>query len=287
MKKKGKVASTKISGTEYENDDKGDPVWLSASTRESSQNDVIADLIGDKITALDAVINNNQVNLDDDALFRQMVLSESRFAKYQGISHVTNYYQDFNDVLMNLLKAETNYKKAAATLDGTPDGTIGSDEAMRHLTNEQQGIRQNNIKKYADELQLARDKKNAFLSGDTSLDYARKLNFLMDPMLHDQFLGIDEEQIWKEKFGDKGQDEISVEELGEFLQLLQTKRNEQFKTLGTAAFERFKALEKVIAPNLGILSENADKFKQWQDSFLKELESGSLNPANIEKWDED
>jgi hypothetical protein len=106
MKKRGKVGSTKISGTEYERDDKDNTVWLSASSRETSQNDVIADLIDDKITALDAVINNNQVNLDDDALFRQMVLSENRFARYQDISKVTNYYQDFNDVLMNLIKAE-------------------------------------------------------------------------------------------------------------------------------------------------------------------------------------
>jgi hypothetical protein len=53
------------------------------------------------------------------------------------------------------------------------------------MTDEQKAIRQANIEKYANELQAARDKKNEFLSGDNSLDYSRKLNFLMDPMLHD------------------------------------------------------------------------------------------------------
>ena len=287
MKKHGKVGSTKISGIEYESDDKGNNVWLSASSRETSQNDVIADLIGDKITALDAVINNNQVNLDDDALFRQMVLSENRFAKYQDISKITNYYQDFNDVLMNLIKAEAQYKKAAVSLDGTPDGEIGTDEQLRHMTDEQKAIRQANIEKYVNELQTARDKKNEFLSGDNSLDYSRKLNFLMDPMLHDQFIAIDEAQLWQEKFGDKTKDDISIEDMVEFLTELQKKRKEQLKSQGTDAFDRFKKLEKVLIPHLQILAENTDKFKQWQDSFLKELESGSLNPANIEKWDKD
>jgi hypothetical protein len=71
------------------------------------------------------------------------------------------------------------------------------------MTDEQKAIRQANIEKYANDLQAARDKKNEFLSGDTSLDYSRKLNFLMDPMLHDQFIAIDEAQLWQEKFGDK------------------------------------------------------------------------------------
>jgi len=49
----------------------------------------------------------------------------------------------------------------------------------------------------------------------------------------------------------------------EFLTELQKKRKEQLKAQGTVAFDRFKKLEKVITPNLAILAENADKFKQW------------------------
>jgi hypothetical protein len=37
-----------------------------------------------------------------------------------------------------------------------------------------------------------------FLSGDTSLEYTRKLNFLLDPYMNSVFLGLDFEQWVKE-----------------------------------------------------------------------------------------
>jgi len=58
------------------------------------------------------------VNLDDDALFRQMVLSEQRYYRYQDISKLTNYYQDFADIVRQLANAEVEYRDAANRVNG-------------------------------------------------------------------------------------------------------------------------------------------------------------------------
>ena len=98
LRKKGKLGSTKLSASDYEITSKGKRVWLTTNNEEDSQNQKIADLINDKITAIDTVINNNQVGLTDDQLFNTMVLGEQRYQMYKDIAPITNYYEDFNEV---------------------------------------------------------------------------------------------------------------------------------------------------------------------------------------------
>jgi|GEM_PF-5942547 len=42
---------------------------------------------------------------------------------YKDVAPLTNYYEDFNEVLSNLIKAELDYKTASQTLDGSTELT--------------------------------------------------------------------------------------------------------------------------------------------------------------------
>ena len=285
MKSKGKLGDTKLSASEYELDKDGKPIWLTTKDKKQSQNEAIANMINDKITAIEAVLKNNQVGLSDDKLFEQMVLSEARFARYQGISSITNYYQDFNNIVNDLIAAELDLKKASNTIDGTVDGDLMTDSSLSQLTPEQQQKRQENIANLEQKVETFREKKNMFLSGDTSLDYARKLNFAMDPILHSEFLTIDREQLWKKTFKDKKPEEITEKDKIEFeTKILPEAKTKLLKDQISIAWNRYKDLEKVITPMLASLAENSEQYKEWTKQFEsvdKEKLNGNLLRDNL------
>ena len=271
LRKKGKLGSTKLSASNYETTSKGKIVWLTTNNEKDSWNQKIADLINDKITAIDTVINNNQVGLTDDQLFNTMVLGEQRYQMYKDIAPITNYYEDFNEVLSNLIKAELDYRTASQTLDGSTELTDSNkitDQKLRALTPEQQQNRNNALAVLQQKVEKARQAKDEFLSGDTSLDYTRKLNFALDPNLHSPFMDIDAEALWKEQFGNKSIDEISDEDkLHFYTVVLPEKQKFQTKEAITKSWDRFKQIEKVINPELHNLTDNAPQFKQWHQKF--------------------
>lgn len=288
LKSKGKLGSRKLSASKVESTTDGQRVWLTTNDEEDSQNNRIADLINQKINSLDAVINNNQIGLTDDQLFKNMVMGEQRYLMYQDVAPITNYYEDFNQVISDLIKAELDFKTASKTLNGTintSDSNMANDERLRHLTPEQQNTRNQNLQLLQQKIDKARQAKDEFLSGDTSLDYTRKLNFALDPNLHAPFMDIDEEQLWKDKFGNKTMDEISDEDKLEFLTVtLPNARKFQTKEKLTQSWDRFKQLEKVINPELHTLTDNADQYKQWYDKFqniVKQLDSKDLIESYI------
>lgn len=283
LRKKGKLGSTKLSASDYEITSKGKMVWLTTNNEKDSQNQKIADLINDKITAIDTVINNNQVGLTDDQLFNTMVLGEQRYQMYKDIAPITNYYEDFNEVLSNLIKAELDYRTASQTLDGSTELTYSNkitDQKLRALTPEQQQNRNNALAVLQQKVEKARQAKDEFLSGDTSLDYTRKLNFALDPNLHSPFMDIDAEALWKEQFGNKSMDEISDEDkLHFYTVVLPEKQKFQTKEAITKSWDRFKQIEKVINPELHNLTDNAFQFKQWHQKFqqiVSQLDSKNL-----------
>lgn len=283
LRKKGKLGSTKLSASNYETTSKGENVWLTTNNEKDSQNQKIADLINDKITAIDTVINNNQVGLNDDQLFNTMVLGEQRYQMYKDIAPITNYYEDFNEVLSNLIKAELDYRTASKTLDGSTELTDSNkitDQKLRSLTPEQQQNRNNALAVLQQKVEKARQAKDEFLSGDTSLDYTRKLNFALDPNLHSPFMDIDAEALWKEQFGNKSIDEISDEDkLHFYTVVLPEKQKFQTKEAITKSWDRFKQIEKVINPELHNLTDNAPQFKQWHQKFqqiVSQLDSKDL-----------
>lgn len=283
LRKKGKLGSTKLSASDYETTSTGENVWLTTNNEKDSQNQKIADLINDKITAIDTVINNNQVGLKDDQLFNNMVLGEQRYQMYKDVAPLTNYYEDFNEVLSNLIKAELDYRTASQTLDGSTELTDSNritDQKLRALTPEQQQNRNNALAVLQQKVEKARQAKDEFLSGDTSLDYTRKLNFALDPNLHSPFMDIDAEALWKEQFGNKSLDEISDEDkLHFYTVVLPEKQKFQDKESITKSWNRFKAIEKVINPELHNLTDNAQQFKQWHQKFqqiVSQLDSKDL-----------
>jgi hypothetical protein len=74
-----------------------------------------------------------------------------------------------------------DYKAAIKTVEGIPNKTPLDD---RKLTPEQEAARQLELQNLQIRIDEARKKKDEFLAGDTSLEYTRKLNFIMDPTLH-------------------------------------------------------------------------------------------------------
>lgn len=274
LRKNGKLGSTNLSGTKYSEtvDDKGNitgRVWLTAENASDSQNEIIAKHLNNKITTLEAVINNNELNLSDDQLFQNMVLQEARYQAYQENAAITGYYDQFNDVFTEISDAQLDYNKASKTVDGTVNGEIiPNDNYLHGLTPEQQATRTENLEKLKQKLEAAREKKNQFLSGDVSIDYIRKLNFAMDKALHSQFMDIDSEQLWNQMFPGKKKKDASAEELLQYNEKLDAQQSFTTKEQLTQSWNRFKSIEDTLKPtlhNLGTESKDYLKyFEQWQ-----------------------
>ena len=274
LRKNGKLGSTNLSGTKYSEtiDDKGNitgRVWLTAENASDSQNEIIAKHLNNKITTLEAVINNNELNLSDDQLFQNMVLQEARYQAYQENAAITGYYDQFNDVFTEISDAQLDYNKASKTVDGTVNGEIiPNDNYLHGLTPEQQATRTENLEKLKQKLEAAREKKNQFLSGDVSIDYIRKLNFAMDKALHSQFMDIDAEQLWNQMFPGKKKKDASAEELLQYNEKLDAQQSFTTKEQLTQSWNRFKSIEDTLKPtlhNLGTESKDYLKyFEQWQ-----------------------
>lgn len=276
LKKSGKLASTTLSASKYEEDSNGDKVWLTTSDKNESQNDAVGNAMLEKVNALEAVINNNRVGLSDAQLFENMVLTEKRYKRYEKVAGLTNYYQDFANIVNNLIAAELDYKKASDTVEGTVNGTPRTDAK---LTPEQEAARQQQLANLQARVEEARKKKDEFLSGDTSLDYTRKLNFVLDPRLHSQYLSIDQNQFFKEKYGDRAPEELSLEELYKFNTEWQKKVEETLKLDIDKAWNKFKEVEALIIPELQELSINTPEYKK----FSKESESLFQGALDIDK----
>ena len=283
LKKSGKLGSTKLSASKYEQTEKGDRVWLTTEKKEESQNDAIANAILEKINALETVINNNRIGLSDEQLFENMVLSEKRYKRYEKIAGLTNYYQTFSNIINNLIAAELDYKKASETIEGTVNGTLRTDIK---LTPEQEVARQQQLSILQNRVEELRKKKDEFLSGDTSLEYTRKLNFIMDPMLHSQFLSIDKKQFFIEKYGTRSEEELSSEEMIKFELDWQEKVQDTLKQNIDTSWEAYKKIEEELTPELEILAENAETYKQFSldtiELFTKVLDTKKLTESYID-----
>lgn len=292
LRKKGKLGSTNLSGTKYTEvtDDEGNVTgrtWLTAENAKDSQNELIAKHLNNKITAIEAVINNNELGLSDDQLFNNMVLQESRYKAYKDNAAITGYYDQFNDIFSDITKAQADYDTASNSVDGTVNGNpIPNDNYLHGLTPEQQQERTNNLEKLKQKLEDAKAKKDQFLSGEVSIDYIRKLNFAMDKVLHSQFMGIDEEQLWNQMFQGKKRKDASEEELKQYYEELDKRQTFSSKEQLTQSWNRFKNIEEVLKPSLHNLGEESKDylkyFEQWQ-----QLEDKLTNiESNFKTWED-
>ena len=265
FKNEGKLASTKLSASKFGENDKGERVWLTTDNKKESQNDAVANAMLEKVNALEAVINNNRIGLSDEQLFENMVLTEKRFKRYEKIAPLTNYYQDFSKIVDDLIAAELDYKKASQTIEGTVNGNPINDVK---LTPEQEAARQLELQNLQVRVDEARKKKDEFLAGDTSLDYTRKLNFIMDPTLHSQYLSIDKNQYFKEQYGDRRYEELSPEEMIKFELDWSKKVETTLKDEINQSWDSYKKTEALMIPELEQLSLLTPEYKK----FSKETE---------------
>lgn len=289
LRKKGKLGSTNLSGTKYDSvkDDAGNitsRTWLTASNADDTQNELIAKHINNKINAIEAIINNNELGLSDEQLFNNMVLQESRYQAYKEIAPITNYYDEFQSIFSEIADAQTAYNKASNSVDGTENGdSVPTDNYLHGLTPEQQKTREENIQKYEQRLQEARARKDEFLSGKTSIDYIRKLNFAIDPSLYGQFVNVDTEALWKSEFPNKEKKDATPQEIKEFNEAVAAQQRFTKKEQITQAWNRFKAIENTLKPQLHLLSENASEYKDTYTQFqtiINDLNSLKLEGKN-------
>lgn len=285
FKKEGKLASTKLSASKFGENDKGERVWLTTDNKKESQNDAIANAMLEKVNALEAVINNNRIGLSDEQLFENMVLTEKRFKRYEKVAPLTNYYQDFSKIVDDLIASELDYKKASNTIEGTVNGNPLTDAK---LTPEQEAARQLELQNLQVRIDEARKKKDEFLAGDTSLEYTRKLNFIMDPTLHSQFLSIDKNQYFKEQYGDRRYEELSPEEMIKFELDWSKKVETTLKDEINQSWDSYKKVESLMIPELeqlALLTPEYKKFsKETEKLFEGVLSTDKLFESYI-NWD--
>ena len=279
LKKDGKIGSTTLSASKYGKNEKGEKIWLTTDNKADSQNDAMANAMLDKVNALEAIINNNRIGLSDEQLFENMVLTEKRYKRYEKIAPLTNYYQDFSTIVNDLIAAELDLEKASETVEGTVNGTPRTDIK---LTPDQEVKRQQQLLPLQQRVDDLRKKKDQFLAGDTSLEYTRKLNFLIDPILHSQFLSIDQNQFFKEKYGDRRLEELTPEEIIKF-QLDWNKKLEdtlKMKDEVNTAWERYKEIEALMIPELDALGQLTPEYKTFVQN-TETLFAGALDSEKL------
>ncbi len=280
MNKEGKIGDKNLSSTNYELTDDNKVVWKTTNDEATSQSQAIMNLVNDRINSIEEILIGNRANLSDDELFDNMVLTEKRYNKFKNVFQITNYYQDFANVLNKVVNDELSYKHASDTMEGTPNGTkIPNDTTIAHLTEEQKNQRQTNIDNLKQKLDTSRLKLKEFLSGDNSLDYTRKLNFAVDPMLHSPFLEIDMTAYLQTLYPGKTIDQLTPEEAIKFItQQWPNYVQTQLKTKLTEAWNKFKDLESKVNPHLSVLSKNVPEYKKWAKGItgLVEAEKSGL-----------
>ena len=274
----GKAGSTTLSGLDYVKDDKGQVTWLSTDQISRSQNNLIADRVIDKINAIEATIVGNNANLNDDQLFEHMVLSDMRYQQYKNAGKITGYYQEFDRRLKNLIKAEDNLRRANLTIDGTPDGEpIKSDSQERKNPNEE--LKQQRIAELQAKVDEAKKALDDFLSGDVSLEYTRKLNFILDPVLHSPFLDLDYNKFMQEQLGFDitavaNPEDIDPEKLIKAQQEWYKHYKEVMESPAVEkAFAAYLALEKSILPSLFEQEEISKQYEQALNDLTKLFET--------------
>lgn len=260
---KGHAGNTKISGLQYSQDEAGNITWLSTDKSEESQNQQVGNRVLEKINSLEAAIIGSGTKLNQDQLFDKMVLQEARYQGYKNASHVTGYYQEFSKLQNQLLQAKEAYNKAADTADGTLEGRITDSP-----TDAEKQAKVTNLQNFQNAVDNAQKRINDFLSGDTSLDYTRKLNFALDPVLNSAFLGLNRTQWLLNKIDPNK--EFTIKEQME----LNDQWNDHVKDVMLKdldkAFLAYKALEKAVSPQMLAQQDYANQYKGIFNS-LKQL----------------
>lgn len=297
-RKKGKLGSTKLSATKSEKDSQGKDIYLTTDSKSDSQNEYIYNRIKETILQLDALLNANGTKLNEEDLFKQMVLSEAKFLALKDVlkdkSYSTGYQEYFQNILKDITVTEDQLEKNSKTIDGTApvtneDGTsnIMTDEQRRNLTQDQINLREKNLDRLRQKLEQLNLQKDNFLAGKESMHYTRKMLFSMDPSLHGAFISMTFPEWIEANYPGKNIETLSPEEASTLKEAyLEYKRGEQKVNL-TTQFQTFLNVEKEITPALLGIQENQENFKKYQD-LVNKLFNDKNNPFSqkLITWDD-
>lgn len=285
----GKFGSTSLS-INTTKDSEGNDIFLTAENSSDSQNEFIYNRIKETVLQLQNIIDNNDANLNDDELYDKMILSEARFQglqKYlQGQSYTTNYQQDYQNALNNVVNLESALTRARKTRTGLPyqsdeeySRNIATDEQLRNMTEHEKQARDRNIKKVEEDLKSAKEELDRFLSGEYSMEYTEKMLFALDENLNKEFVTMTYDQWLKRAHDGKTPGELSPDEAIQYKEeYLTYKTNKQKEDL-TKQFGLYKAIKAQMDPILLGLSQNQDKFLKFNQEFQVLQESDIFNVA--------
>lgn len=253
------------------NTETGNVDWVTTDKEAESQNQIIYNMIIDKINQLEAVIIGNGAALSDDQLFENMVFQDARYQAVKNASYVTGYYDEYKKRLTKILETNSEYKKALESSSGSPNDTNKqTDQEKRNETDEQKLLRQQSINQLkANYDQAIKDFQN-FLSGDTSLEYTQKLNFALDPVMNSVFLGLDYNEWIESKLSEEKLNEIKENPL-KALELQQEWNQKVKQTMANGlddAFYAYLKLQKELMPSI----QEQENFGKQYETFLNALD---------------
>lgn len=290
----GKFGSTSLS-INTTKDSEGNDIFLTAENSSDSQNEFIYNRIKETVLQLQNIIDNNDANLNDDELYDKMILSEARFQglqKYlQGQSYTTNYQQDYQNALNNVVNLESALTRARKTRTGLPyqsdeeySRNIATDEQLRNMTEHEKQARDRNIKKVEEDLKSAKEELDRFLSGEYSMEYTEKMLFALDENLNKEFVTMTYDQWLKRAHDGKTPGELSPDEAIQYKEeYLTYKANKQKEDL-TRQFGLYKAIKAQMDPTLLGLSQNQDKFLKFNQK-IQALYDSDIFKANPYTFD--
>lgn len=290
----GKFGSTSLS-INTTKDSEGNDIFLTAENSSDSQNEFIYNRIKETVLQLQNIIDNNDANLNDDELYDKMILSEARFQglqKYlQGQSYTTNYQQDYQNALNNVVNLESALTRARKTRTGLPyqsdeeySRNIATDEQLRNMTEHEKQARDRNIKKVEEDLKSAKEELDRFLSGEYSMEYTEKMLFALDENLNKEFVTMTYDQWLKRAHDGKTPGELSPDEAIQYKEeYLTYKANKQKEDL-TKQFGLYKAIKAQMDPTLLGLSQNQDKFLKFNQK-IQALYDSDIFKANPYTFD--
>lgn len=272
--RKGKFGSKTLSASEYTEtkDDKGETqrVYLSTDNENESQNHFIAERVRQGIKQLDAIINGNQLNLTEDQLFENMIMSEQRYFDLrdwlQKDTYATNYYQTYQNLVNQIVDIDQQILAADETKEGIVDGNPETDKSKRENSDSERGrLKEENIKKLQDKKKELIKQKDQFLSGDSSFYYTRKMLFALDPIINSYFFPTSYEQWLKNNKNGISEDALSKSDKIKYQEEYEEWKSTRYKDELDEAFQKYLEVEKLLSPAINELSgENNEYIENYQ-----------------------
>lgn len=175
--KRGALGSTKLS-MEYQMDEKGNRVFLSANEGES-QNDIVYNNIKNSIDGIDRIINDKEIIRSDSEMINQLTLGDARFQLMSSMLG-NDYTKGLRQQAQNLVH---DYVKANQQIEQIEKEILTADSNIT-LRKKKEGIR-DKLQEHAENLKKQLDQ---FKSGELAFDYMNEVLFNMDDRISSAFL---------------------------------------------------------------------------------------------------